>query len=85
MKETLDDLVTLLTKARVVNRLLDFMPPSKRSAEDFKAHFRWSGQGVGGGSGCGMPVRQAAWYLGAGLGLQDTLQVWCVVCAMQHM
>lgn len=40
-KEQLDDLVTLLTKARVVNRLLDFMPPSKRSLEDFSSHFRW--------------------------------------------
>jgi hypothetical protein len=40
-KEPLDDLVTLLTKARVVNRLLDFMPPSKRSLEDLSAHFRW--------------------------------------------
>jgi hypothetical protein len=39
-KESLDDLVALLTKARVVNRLLDFMPPSKRTLEDFNAHFR---------------------------------------------
>lgn len=38
-KEPLDDLVSMLTKGRVVNRLLDFMPPSKRSQEDFAAHF----------------------------------------------
>ncbi|KAF6265503.1 armadillo-type protein [Scenedesmus sp. NREL 46B-D3] len=42
-KEGLDDLVALLTKARVVNRLLDFMPPSKRSLEDFNAHFSAAG------------------------------------------
>eukprot|EP00877_Chromochloris_zofingiensis_P004066 jgi/Chrzof1/13660/Cz08g07040.t1 len=39
----LEDLVALLTKARVVNRLLEFMPPSKRSVEDFNAHFRAAG------------------------------------------
>jgi hypothetical protein len=39
-KENLDDLVALLTKARVVNKLLDFMPPSKRTMEDFNTHFR---------------------------------------------
>jgi hypothetical protein len=45
VKETLEDLVTLLTKARVVNRLLDFMPPNKRSLEDFNAHFKEAGLG----------------------------------------
>jgi len=44
-KENLEDLVTLLTKARVVNRLLDFMPPSKRSLDDFNAHFKAAGMG----------------------------------------
>ena len=44
-KENLDDLVTLLTKARVVNRLLDFMPPSKRSLDDFNTHFKAAGMG----------------------------------------
>jgi hypothetical protein len=39
-KENLDDLVTLLSKGRVVDRLLDFMPPGKRSLEDFNKHFR---------------------------------------------
>lgn len=38
-KESLDDLVTLLTKARVVDRLLEFMPPSKRNLEDFSKQF----------------------------------------------
>jgi hypothetical protein len=38
-KESLDDLVTLLTKARVVDRLMEFMPPSKRNLEDFSKHF----------------------------------------------
>lgn len=42
-KENLDDLVTLLTKARVVDRLLEFMPPSKRSMEDFSKHFSDAG------------------------------------------
>lgn len=57
-KENLDDLVTLLTKARVVDRLLEFMPPSKRSMEDFSKHFRcvcvpcgWGFVDVGGGRG----------------------------------
>lgn len=40
-KEPLDDLVALLSKARVVDRLLEFMPPSKRSMEDFSKHFGW--------------------------------------------
>lgn len=39
-KESLDDLVTTLTKGRVANRLLDLMPPSKRTLEDFNAHFK---------------------------------------------
>lgn len=38
-KESLDDLVTILAKGRVVDRLLDFMPPGKRSLEDFSKHF----------------------------------------------
>lgn len=42
-KENLDDLVTLLTKARVVDRLVEFMPPSKRSMEDFNKHFSDAG------------------------------------------
>eukprot|EP00879_Flechtneria_rotunda_P013313 GHRR01013903.1.p1 GENE.GHRR01013903.1~~GHRR01013903.1.p1 ORF type:complete len:267 (+),score=99.02 GHRR01013903.1:688-1488(+) len=42
-KENLDDLVSILTKARVVNRLLEFMPPSKRTVEDFSAHFSAAG------------------------------------------
>lgn len=39
-KESLDDLVTTLTKGRVAHRLLDLMPPSKRTLEDFSTHFR---------------------------------------------
>ena len=39
----LDDLVVMLSKARVVDRLLDFMPPSKRSSADFAAHFKAAG------------------------------------------
>ncbi|KAF8066304.1 BZW1 [Scenedesmus sp. PABB004] len=44
-KEPLDDLVTLLSKGRVVNRLLEIMPPSKRSMEAFAAHFNEAGLG----------------------------------------
>mmetsp|Transcript_1455 Transcript_1455/g.3202 ORF Transcript_1455/g.3202 Transcript_1455/m.3202 type:complete len:425 (-) Transcript_1455:625-1899(-) len=38
-KDSMDDLVTNLTKGKVVNRLLDFFPPSKRNQEDFVQHF----------------------------------------------
>ena len=36
----MDDLVSILTRAKVVNRLLDFMPQSRRSPEEFQAHFK---------------------------------------------
>jgi hypothetical protein len=39
-KDNMDDLVSLLTKARVVNRLMEFFPPSKRTLEDFNTHFK---------------------------------------------
>jgi hypothetical protein len=38
-KESLDDLKTMLTKAKIVNRLEELMPPSKRGPGDFAAHF----------------------------------------------
>ncbi len=38
-KEDLEDLVTLLTKARIVNRLLELLPPSKSSPQGFNEHF----------------------------------------------
>lgn len=44
-KETLDDLVTTLTKGRVAHRLLDLMPPSKRTLDDFSNHFNAAGLG----------------------------------------
>lgn len=42
-KESLDDLKTMLTKAKIVNRLEELMPPGKRSAKDFAAHFGAAG------------------------------------------
>jgi hypothetical protein len=37
---TVDDLVALLTKAKVAHRLLEFFPPSKRSHADLSATFK---------------------------------------------
>lgn len=42
-KDSLEDLVTLLTKAKLVHRLLDFFPPSKRSPAGFNEHFEAAG------------------------------------------
>ncbi len=41
-KETLEDLVSILSKGKVADRLLDFMPPIKRSADEFATHFKVS-------------------------------------------
>jgi hypothetical protein len=38
--ESIDDLVALLRKARLDNRLMDFFPPHKRTLTDFDAHFQ---------------------------------------------
>eukprot|EP00983_Pelagomonas_calceolata_P034322 1075592-Pelagomonas_calceolata.AAC.6 len=39
-KDSIDDLVAILTRAKVVNRLMEFMPQSKRTPEEFQAHFK---------------------------------------------
>ena len=38
--DSMDDLVQLLRKARLDDRLLDFFPPQKRNLNDFDAHFK---------------------------------------------
>ncbi len=38
--DSMDDLVQLLRKARLDDRLLDFFPPQKRNLTDFDAHFK---------------------------------------------
>jgi hypothetical protein len=45
-REPLDDLKALLTKARLVDRLDDLMPPGKRGAGAFAAHFSAAGLGA---------------------------------------
>ena len=35
----MDELVSVLSKAKIANRLLDFFPPPKRTDTDFDAHF----------------------------------------------
>lgn len=42
-KEPLDDLKAVLAKARLSNRLEELMPPGKRGAADFAAHFGAAG------------------------------------------
>ncbi|KAJ9522975.1 hypothetical protein QJQ45_023784, partial [Haematococcus lacustris] len=42
-KDSMDDLVSILTKAKVANQLLDYMPPQKRSLQDFNEHFKSAG------------------------------------------
>jgi hypothetical protein len=42
-KEGLEDLKTLLTKAKMTNRLEELMPPGKRGPKDFAAHFGAAG------------------------------------------
>lgn len=38
--DSMDDLVQLLRKARLDDRLLDFFPPQRRNLTDFDAHFK---------------------------------------------
>ncbi|KAK9823766.1 hypothetical protein WJX72_005350 [[Myrmecia] bisecta] len=38
--DTIDDLVLLLRKAKLDNRLLDFFPPQKRTLQELDAHFK---------------------------------------------
>lgn len=40
--DSMDDLVQLLRKARLDDRLLDFFPPQRRNLTDFDAHFKAS-------------------------------------------
>ena len=42
--DSMDDLVQLLRKARLDDRLLDFFPPQRRNLTDFDAHFKASQQ-----------------------------------------
>lgn len=44
-EHTLDDLVNVLTKAKLSNRLLDFFPPQTRTNHDFVEHFTAQGMG----------------------------------------
>lgn len=39
-KDTLEDLVSLLTKAKIAHRLTDFAPPGKRAFPEFRAHLK---------------------------------------------
>lgn len=38
-----EDLVTLLTKGKVANRLLDYFPPGQQTEAAFKSHFEKEG------------------------------------------
>ena len=38
--ENMDDLVVLLRKARLDDKLLDLFPPQKRNLADFESHFK---------------------------------------------
>ena len=38
--DSVDDLVALLKKARLDERLLEFFPPQQRTLEQFNAHFK---------------------------------------------
>lgn len=42
-KDSVDDLVSILSKARVVDRLLEFFPPQNRTQDAFTKHFTDSG------------------------------------------
>lgn len=42
-KNSLDELVAILTKAKVTNRLYEFFPPQVRNIHDFSEHFRKEG------------------------------------------
>lgn len=42
-KDSIDDLVSVLSKARVVDRLLEFFPPQSRTPQDFNKHFKAAG------------------------------------------
>lgn len=41
--DSLDDLVTILARAKVSNRLLDYLPSTNRTAEEFERHFTEAG------------------------------------------
>ncbi|MEW5300680.1 MAG: hypothetical protein WDW36_003594 [Sanguina aurantia] len=43
VKDSLDDLVSILTKGKVVNRLLELCPPNRRTTAEFTAHFKAAG------------------------------------------
>lgn len=40
VKDSLEDLVSILAKANVANRLVDFAPPNKRAPHDFHMTLR---------------------------------------------
>ena len=55
-----DRLVTLLSKAKVADRMLEFMPPSKRTNQDFAEHFKASHRAAAGPSCAGRYLVQVA-------------------------
>jgi hypothetical protein len=42
-KDSMDDLVSILTKGKVVNRLIELFPSHRRTSDDFEKHFRAAG------------------------------------------
>lgn len=40
---SMDDLVSILRKGKIVNRLMEFFPPNKRTLDEFNAHFQAAG------------------------------------------
>ncbi|GLI62166.1 hypothetical protein VaNZ11_004746, partial [Volvox africanus] len=46
VKDSLDDLVSILSKANIANRLVDFAPPNKRAPADFHQLLRVAGLGA---------------------------------------
>lgn len=45
-KDSLDDLVAVLSKAKVADKLIDYFPPVKQTEEDFRTHFEAQGLGA---------------------------------------
>lgn len=50
-KDSLEDLVSILSKASVANRLVDFAPPNKRAPHDFHMTLRVGRRRGGSASG----------------------------------
>jgi hypothetical protein len=43
-KDSLDDLVALLIKGKIADKLLEFLPPIRRTDTEFANHFNVSGR-----------------------------------------